>query len=190
MDSTICCIFNLAPHYNAPIYTLMDKELNCDFYLGDRVPYSIKLMNYESLKGYQKTLKYISLIGNFYCQQGAVKLAFKSYKHYIITGEPYCISTWLILLVNKLKGKKTYLWSHGWYGNENSYKKFLKKMFFGLSDKVLLYGDYARKMMIDEGFNPEKLITIYNSLDYEKQVRIRENLKETSVFTSHFKNEM
>jgi len=189
MDSTTCCIFNLAPHYNAPIYTLMDKEFNCDFYLGDRISYPIELMNYESLKGFKKTLNFKSLVGNFYYQQGAIRLAFKSYKYYIITGEPFCISTWLILLVNILRGKKTYLWTHGWYGNEDNLKIILKKMFFGLSDKVLLYGDYARKMMIDEGFNPEKLIPVYNSLDYENQIRIRENLKKTSIFSTHYKND-
>ena len=70
MVERICCIFNLAPHYNAAIYSLMDRELKCDFYFGDRLPYSVELMNYESLKGFKKRLKYKSLFGNFYWQDG------------------------------------------------------------------------------------------------------------------------
>lgn len=185
----ICCIFNLAPHYNEPVFKLIDKELRCDFYLGDRVPYPIKLMDYSNLEGFKKRLNYTSVFGNFYWQKGAVLLAFKSYKHYIITGEPYCVSTWLILFLNRVTGKKTYLWTHGWYGNENSLKKIIKKIFFGLSHKVLLYGDYAKNLMIKEGFDLNKLVTVYNSLDYDSQLKVRENLKQTLVYKNHFQNE-
>ncbi|MDP1725482.1 MAG: glycosyltransferase [Bacteroidota bacterium] len=167
----------------------MDKELECDFFIGDRLPYVIELMHYESLKGYKNRLNYLHIAGNFYWQQGAISLAFKSYKQYILTGEPYCISTWLILLLNRLTGRKSYLWTHGWYGNETRFKILIKKLFFGLADKVLLYGDYARNLMLKEGFKSEKLLTIYNSLDVEEQMQIWQNLKETSVYKEHFKNQ-
>lgn len=189
MENRICCIFNLAPHYNEPIYKLMDSELNCDFYIGDRVSYTIKLMNYSNLSGFKKSLRYVPIIGNFYWQKDAFSTVFKDYKHYIITGEPYCISTWMILLMNRLTGRKTYLWTHGWYGNESRFKKLLKKVFFGLSNKVLLYGDYAKKLMIEEGFKSEKLVTVYNSMDFDLQLEIREKLKNTLIFRNHFNNE-
>jgi glycosyltransferase involved in cell wall biosynthesis len=188
MGDRICCIFNLAPHYNEPIYKLMDSELECDFYIGDRVSYPIKLMNYSNLIGFKKSLSYTPIIGNFYWQKGAFSLAFKNYKHYIITGEPYCISTWLVLLLNRLTGRKTYLWTHGWYGNESSFKKNFKKIFFGLSNSILLYGDYARNLMIKEGFQADKLITVYNSMDFDSQIDIRKKLEETLIFKEHFQN--
>jgi glycosyltransferase involved in cell wall biosynthesis len=189
MKNNICCIFNVAPHYNAPIYKLMDAQLNCDFYLGDRLTYPIKLMKYDSLNGFRKTLKYIQIFGNFYWQKGAVLLSLNSYRYYILTGEPYCLSTWIILLLNKLTGKKSIVWTHGWYGNETGLKKVIKKLFFGLTNSILLYGDYAKKIMISEGFEPDKLIPIYNSLDYDKQIKIREELKETSIYKDYFLNQ-
>lgn len=64
----ICCIFNLAPYYNASIYKLMDEEFNCDFYIGDHLSAPMKLMNYDSLKGFKRSLRYIPLFGNFYWQ--------------------------------------------------------------------------------------------------------------------------
>ncbi len=70
--------------------------------------------------------------------------------------------------------KKTYLWTHGWYGNETFLKRLLKRLFFSLSTKILLYGDYARNLMIEIGFSHQKLICIYNSLDYNYQLKIRE----------------
>ncbi len=167
----------------------MDSELKCDFYIGDHVQYSIKLMDYSILKGFKRSLRNIPIVGNFYWQEGAFSLTFHSYKHYIITGEPHCLSTWLILFVNMLIGKKTYLWTHGWYGNEGGLKRVIKRIFFGLSHKVLLYGDYARDLMIQHGFKAEKLITIYNSLDHGSQLKIREKLKITRIYKEHFQND-
>ena len=43
--------------------------------------------------------------------------------------------------------------------------------------------------MIKEGFRPEKLYTIHNSLDYERQLELRRQMKPTDVFKSHFHND-
>jgi glycosyltransferase involved in cell wall biosynthesis len=105
-----------------------------------------------------------------------------------MTGEPYCISTWLALILNRVLGKKTYLWTHGWYGDETRVKKYIKKIFFKLSDHILLYGNYAKNIMIQEGFIESKLSVIYNSLDYDQQIAIRKKLAKSSVYLEHFKN--
>lgn len=188
MRNYTCCIFNLAPHYNAAIYKLMDEELKCDFYIGDSISTPIELMRYNDLKGFKKVLPFIKIYKNFYWQKGAFNLVYKPYKNYIITGEPYCLSTWVVLIANKLLGKKSFLWTHGWYGDETTVKKIIKKIFFGLSHKVLLYGNYARNLMIKEGINKEKLVCIYNSMDYNSQIKVRASLKHSSIYFDHFKN--
>ena len=184
----ICGIFNLAAHYRAPIYKQIDKELHCDFFIGDNVKSPMKKMNYNELTGFKKELKNTYLLGGVYWQKGAVRTIFSDYKNYIITGEPHCLSTWVILLLSRLTSKKTYLWTHGWYGRETRIKKLIKKLFFGLSNYVLLYGDYARNLMINEGFIPDKLHCIYNSLDYDSQIAVRKTLNETSIFKDKFGN--
>lgn len=167
----------------------MDEELKCDFYIGDRVFSSIKLMDYNELNGLKKILIFKKIYRNFYWQKGALRLAFKPYKNYIITGDPYCISTWLVLILNKLLGKKSLLWTHGWYGDETRAKKIIKKLFFGLSQKVLLYGDYARNLMIKEGFNTNKLVCIYNSMDHVSQLKVRSTLQDSPIYNDFFKND-
>ena len=184
----VCCIFNLAAIYRAPIFQLMDRELNCSFYIGDRIATPMKTMDYTSLKGFKSVLKYIPLLANVYWQRGAVKLIFKPYNRYIVTGEIRCLSTWLILVLAIVFRKKVYLWSHGWYGREGIIKRIIKTIFFKLAHHVLLYGDYAKELMIKEGFKASTLSTIHNSLDYDKQLEIRKNLKETPVFSDHFAN--
>ena len=96
-----CCIFNLAAHYRAPIYKLIDKEFRCDFFIGDRVASPMEKMNYKELTGFKKTLDNIYLNGNFYWQKGVIKTIFSDYKNYIITGDLRCLSTLVILFLAK-----------------------------------------------------------------------------------------
>lgn len=166
----------------------MDSELHCDFYIGDNVKSPMEKMNYNALSGFKKELKNIYLIRHFYWQRGAFRTLFSTYKNYVITGEPHCLSTWLILIFARMTSKKTFLWTHGWYGRETRITKFFKKIFFGLANHVLLYGDYARNLMIKEGFKPNKLHCIYNSLDYDSQIVVRKSLNETDIFRQKFGN--
>lgn len=190
MKAKICCIFNLAPHYRAPIYKLMDKELCCDFYFGDKVHSPIKLMDYRNLTGFKKITKNIKIPRTgFTWQRGVWKLIFKPYEHYIITGSPGSLSNWILVLLAIPLRKKTYAWTHGMKGNTTTSGKLIAKNFYRLCHKILLYGDYSKQNMIQEGFNHKKLIPIYNSLDYEKQLKVRKELKISSIFKDYFKNE-
>lgn len=166
----------------------MDKELKCDFYLGDKVYTPIKKMNYNELNGFKEELKNVILFGKWYWQSNALKTIVRPYKKYILTGEPYCVSNWFILFFAKILGKEVYLWSHGWYGDESKLKKIIKKAFFNLSTKTLLYGNYSIDLMIKEGIPAHKLLSIYNSLDYDNQLAMRENSLDSQVYYEHFRN--
>ena len=187
--NVVCCIFNVAPLYNSAIYNLIDSEVGSDFFIGDKISTPIKLMHYESLQGFKFVLKNVPIFHNFYWQKGALSTVFKSYRHYIISGEPYCISTWIILVCCKLLNKKTYLWSHGWYGDETYIKKHLKFFFFRLSSKVFLYGEYSKVLMINEGFDPDDLVVIYNSLNDVQVDYYRSRLVKGDIYKRHFKND-
>jgi glycosyltransferase involved in cell wall biosynthesis len=85
--------------------------------------------------------------------------------------------------------KKVFIWTHGWYGKEKRIEKILKKIMFHLPNGgVFCYGNYARNLMIKEGFNSKKIFVIHNSLFYDKQIEIRNYLKETCIYKNHFNN--
>ncbi|WP_026726355.1 glycosyltransferase family 4 protein [Flavobacterium sasangense] len=183
-----CLLYNFAQHYRAAIFCLLDKEGGVDFYFGDKMQ-DVKKLDYSLLSNFKYELKNIKIFSPIYWQKGAVSLFFKSYDKYIILGEYFCLSTWLILLLSKFSNKKVYLWTHGWYSNEGFLKKIIKKIFFNLSDGLLLYGNYAKNLMLKEGFSQERLHVIYNSLDYDTQLQIREKLKTTNIYSNYFKND-
>ena len=188
MQKKICCSLNFAPHYREEIFLLMEEKLFCDFYFGSDTFGEIKKADYSSFTKKVQELPFVQIFKSFYVLKGQLKLAFAPYSKYIITGQPYNISAWLLLILNRIQGKETYIWNHGWYGSEGFLKKALKKMQFKLSAGYFLYGTYAKNLMLQEGFDSKKLYVIYNSLDYTKQLGIRNKMKKTSIFKDRFDN--
>ena len=162
----ICCIYNYAQHYRLPIFQLLNDRLNVHFYFG-RNSTDIKSFDYRLLSNFKKELKPIKIKNPIYWLKGSVNLCFNEYDHFLILGEYFCLSTWAILILNKIIGNKTYLWSHGYYGNENYFKQKVKKLFYSLATTNLLYGGYAKELMIKDGINPTKMDVIFNSLNAE-----------------------
>ena len=186
----LCLIYNFAQHYRTSIFKLIDKEYDCDYVFG--IAYlNVKKMDYSSLKG-KVTEVPTKHFGRWSYRPGVQKMLCKDYDAYILLGETQVLSTWLFCLRAKLfhPKKKVYFWTHGWYGKETKAERLLKKLFFKLPNGgIFLYGNYARELMIKEGFNPEKLYVIHNSLAYDEQVAIRKQLTSTPIYKEHFGND-
>lgn len=186
MAHRICLIYNFAQHYRTNIFTLMDQNMDIDFVFGDHY-LNVKKMNYDLLQNTVREVRNIEL-GPIVWQKGTVRLVFMGYRKYILLGEPMNLSSWIILLLARLIGKEVYFWTHGWYGKETKVKAFVKKLYFRMANGIMLYGNYARQLMIDEGFSSKKLTTIHNSLMYDDQLPIRKELMKSNLFVNHFGN--
>ena len=184
----VCCIFNIGAHYRFPIFTKMADELGCVFYFGDKLESPVKTFDYSQLHGFKGFVRN-RFFHHFYWQSGSVGLLFSPYKYYILDGEPYCLSSWAIILLARLCGKKTIAWTHGWYGRESTAKKWLKKMFFSLHSKLMVYSNYAIDLMTKEGISPKKMYCIANSMDSYEEKRIRETLLSSDIYVRHFHND-
>lgn len=182
----LCLIYNFAQHYRTNIFTLMDQSFDIDFVFGDRY-LDVKKADYSLFRHDVTEVKNIE-IGPFLWQRNVVKRAFGRYDCLIMLGQFMCISTWVTALLAKATGKKVCFWSHGWYGRENLPKRIIKKVFFRLADQTLLYGNYARDIMVQNGFDSERIHVIHNSLHYDRQIEIRKDLKPSSIYLEHFAN--
>lgn len=187
-EMKLCIVYNFAQHYRAGIFKLISEAYDCDFYFGNSMG-DVKKLDYSLLQG-KVTEMHISRRYGLSYQKGVVRLLRKPYTTYLMLGDTRSVSMWIFLLLSKFyPKKKVYLWSHGWYGKESGLERWMKRLFFRLpSGGVFLYGNYARALMVKDGFNPDKLFTIHNSLDYEHQVEVREQLSPTDVYKEHFGN--
>lgn len=188
--NSTCCIFNYAPHYRSSIYHEMATQLSCDFYFGHRVEGNIKKLEYDRLPGFVKEVKNINLgFKHFKWQTSVIYLPFKKkYKYFILTGDTSYLSTLIILLFCRILHKKTFLWMHGLYQKPSLKEKALLYPFYKSASHLLLYGNYAKKLFLQEGFPEEKISVIYNSLDYYDQVAHRNHVGISSVYTDIFGN--
>lgn len=185
----LCLIYNFAQHYRTSIFKLIDQEFDCDFVFGDSMA-DVKKMDYSLLKG-KVTEVHTKQLGNWSYRVGVQKLLNENYDKYILLGETHVLSTWIFCFRARLfyPKKKVYFWSHGWYGKESRLERILKKILFKLPNGgTFLYGNYARTLMIKEGFNPDKLFVIHNSLAYDEQVATRRQLTVKPIYQEHFKN--
>lgn len=179
----VCCIFNIAPSYRKAIYELMQAELDVDFYCGDHsaegialLPLNNKLSNVYSGK-------------KLIWQKGAIRHAFaKKYDAYILTGNAGIRSNWIITLLARLTGRKVYLWTHGLKGNESRSDFYKNLWYIRLAGNVLLYGEKAQKYLAQYGFTHTTVI--YNSLDYDSQLTIRNQINDGAFLHNYFKNNL
>ena len=180
-------IYNTAPRYRESIFKALDSFYWCDWYYGND-PSDVKQMDNSILE--RATV--MKRVGERpYWLKGGWRLAFREDAGaYMMLGEIGFLTPWAVSILTKVfhPDRMIYYWSHGWYGRENRLKKALKKLQFSFADKVFLYGEYARTEMIAEGFKPEKLAVVHNSLHYDAQKRLRDKSRCPLYYQEHFGN--
>ncbi len=187
-EMKLCFILNIGPHYRFPIFNAIAEKFTCAFYIGNHLKQPIKTFDYKALKGYVATLNN-HFLRNFYWQSKSLRLVFKKYDMYFMDGEPYCLSSWIVLLLCRILGKQTVAWTHGWYGREGFVKRLIKRLYYSLYTKLMVYNEYSIKLMEKEGFTPDKMYCIANSLDTDKDMKIRSELSPSNIYLNHFKND-
>jgi len=186
----LCIIYNFAQHYRAGIFTLIDRVYDCDWFFGKFMD-DVRKMDYGLLGGRVTELDGWEWHGIEY-QKGILSLLRSGYDAFILLGQTKTLSTWRFALRARLfyPGKKVYFWTHGFYGKESGVECFVKRIFFKLpTGGIFTYGDHARQLMIEQGIHPDRIHTIHNSLDYDKQLLLRNSGLGSSIYPDHFGND-
>ena len=186
----LCQIYNFASAYRESIYRLIGDTFDTDWFFGSSLG-DIKPMDTNILRGRVTIVKNISLLnGKAYWQTNVVKQLFKKkYTHYLLLGDERCLSTWLFLLCSIFyPNKKIYFWSHGAYGKESRIKNLIQRFFWSFADGALLYGNYAKEIMSRSGFNTKNYHVIHNSLNYKRQIELRNSDLSSTIYQDHFGN--
>lgn len=188
MSDRICCIFNTPSLYRKLIYRRIDETFECDWYFED-TDNQLKEFSIDELKHAER--RHAFKIGPFYWVKGIISLLKnRNYSHYLMMGHSRNLTTLVFLFIKNImyREKKVYLWTHGYYGKESLVERIYKKILFKSSDALLVYGDYACKLMEKDGFSSSILYPIHNSLDYDTQKKLRNELVSSSIYFDHFKN--
>ena len=183
---------NIFPKYRESIWKLLIEDSRYDFniFFSSQELNGIKSSNSFESKKLHGVKNYI-LKSRLLWQTNVIKtVCKKKIDIAIFMGEMNVISTWLAIIICKLRAIEIWFWGHGLYGNESKLKKFFRLSFLKLADKQLLYEKRAEQMLIENGFKKENLEIIYNSLDYELQKKLFQELEtEKPARIPYFEND-
>lgn len=182
---SICLITNTAAHYRSAIFQLLDRELDCHFVFGDKD--LVKNMD-TSLLRHCLRLPYVTVRGGIYRLRGAVR-ATRGYDVIINGSNAVCLSAWALLIAARLRGQRVVHWDHGYYGREGWVKRLLKRVYFGLADASMVYNDYSRRLMMEDGLDGRKISVLGNSLDYDQDVALRNEVACPSFYADYFQEQ-
>jgi glycosyltransferase involved in cell wall biosynthesis len=188
-----CGIFaNIAPLYSKPLWYELAASTNVKYtFYSSREGYSgIKTIDVNESKCIDPKalldwhfLTNIIIKNRIIYQKGIISKCLQTdHDAYILYGEMHCISNWVAALICKIRRKPFIFWGHGLYGNEKNLKKRIRLLFYRLADINFVYGNISRNLMIESGFNPNKVLTVYNSLNfnYHKKLFYERNEGELS----------
>lgn len=102
---------------------------------------------------------------------------FNQYDAVIFLGQTTVVSTWIAAIISRLRGKKVIFRGHGMYGNEKTIKLFLRKLFYKIPSDHLVYSERSKQIMQNHGFLKDKIHVIFNSLDYNHQLKVFKQLQ-------------
>jgi len=180
----ISIIYHHFPHYRAPVMRALASSKKHDYHFYG------SLNDFDGIKTFQGDDQ-VKINPIFFKKNsfGTMDISSfeeaisKEYDATIIIGHLKMPGTWKALNQAKRNGLKTALWAHGWLRRENYFKGKLRNYYFNKADCVLTYGARAINIAKDSGFPSEKIKVIWNSLDWEKQSTIYNNIKEIPLQT-------
>jgi glycosyltransferase involved in cell wall biosynthesis len=189
---------NIAPHYREKLWLAFARDLGVEFhfYYGNNSDKSIKSVNFknENWKGLENQVHVIDNIkvkNRLIYQRHVLKeVAFKHWDVIILLGDANILSNWLAAIVAWLKGIPVIFWGHGIYGSESFLKRIVRKSFLSLSNINLVYGHWARNLLIEENFQPVSIRVIYNSINYEISKPLRKKAIIFNFYYKYFKNDL
>lgn len=183
----ILVIYHYFPHYRLPILQALssqnDEGLEYTFLSGSTSDVPLNILKNEDVLG----LNFISVknrwvFGKILWQTKVLWYSISSqFDGIIYLGSPNFITTWLGSIIAKTKGKPTLFWTHGFL-KSNNLRDRIKELFFRIPNGLLLYGNKAKNNLISRGFNSDSLFVIYNSLDYNNQIKIKKKIKKEDLF--------
>lgn len=186
----IAMLFPYTPSYRDLIYRKMDEELDVDWFFCGNAERPMKLMDYSLLKRCDLSMREKQILGPIHQYEGIKKLKLDKYDAIIAPSVIRCTSTWWLVrhFGGGGKGPKVYFWTHGWYGKERGLMKLLKKVYYSKVDGFFLYNCRGKGIMLKMGYDESKLHVVYNSLNYDAQLPLRQQLRSTGLYREHFNN--
>jgi len=176
----VAVIYPYIPHYRQAVFTELARAPGGHqfvFFAGEN-SIETSIRSQTTSNSFELRSAPIRGVGPFVFQFGLLRAVLgREFQALIFLGNPYFASTWIYALLARLRGKHVSFWTHGWLVRERGLRGWFRNLFYSLAHSLLLYGDRAKSIGQEIGFDSQRLHVIYNSLDYELQLTVRRHLE-------------
>ncbi len=173
----VAVIYHFFPHYRAPVVEALARSSVAHFtFVGDDHEYlhSIEPAKLSERVDFRLAPTHL-LLKPFMWQWGAITQAVRpEFDTVILHSVPHWPCTWIGGLLARMLGKRVLFWGHGYLYRPRGLKGLVRRIFYAIAHEHLFYGMLSKAYAIELGWKPEKLHVVFNSLDVDLQVRIRE----------------
>jgi glycosyltransferase involved in cell wall biosynthesis len=185
----VLIVYHYIAHYRKPVFLELCRSADIHYTIAaceDCNEPALKVLRCESA-GVEISERWIALnnhwlFGRVLWQEGLMSvLRSTKWDAVILLGNVYFVSTWVAALLLRVRGVKVLMWTQGMLEYEWGVKGAIRRMFYGLADDMLLYGQRAKNFLINGGFDADHLHVVFNSLDYIAQANVRRELLLKSV---------
>lgn len=122
------------------------------------------------------------LFGGVVYQHDIIGLGFdRSLDTVVYLGNWQYPATWLSAIISRICGKRVLFWTHGWKQPRSGLLGRLIVAFYRIPHALLLYGNAARDIAIRNGFSPDNVHVVFNSLDNQVHKSLRGAITRESV---------
>lgn len=180
---------NILPHYRYGVHKNLSQRTDARIitYAGRNCVEPIRLMTeeqYTEVNAVSSRAAIFRFSKNvaFTLQWAALRAILKSKPDAVIVqGSPYEITSWILLLWGRFTRTPVLPWTIGLQKPETGLKWIIRKSMFSIARGLLVYGDYPKKLLAENGIDPKRIHVIYNSLDLSAQQQALANLKPEDV---------
>lgn len=179
--------------FRIPFYKLVNEKLQSekiflDLHYGDpnnEEKKSIKDYIKDERIGKKTKNTYINILGVDLCYQSCLHLIKDADLIIVQQGNRELLNYVLLLRSIFLKKTKIAFWGHGknFQGNPKSLTEGFKKWYSNKVDFWFAYNDLSKKLLIDRGFNENKIASLNNTIDTAPQIKYFDEIDENDKAT-------
>lgn len=182
------------PHYRAAIFRRLSQNPNMNFVIcadnssegwkGEKIATAAvadesKQINWHKIK---LTRIKFPLFRSYEWQPEAITYVIKHKPDVVIVhGITKALSNWILVPLCKVMRIPIIDWTQGVRGPEKPLKWMLRRLLAKSFDAHMFYGEWAKNWYASHSFKMEQLFVIRNSLDYDKQLQIRESISQSDI---------
>lgn len=162
----VAVVYHAWPHYRQPVMQAMDRSASIAYdFLGSGAPFDgVPHAEIGSVARFVRAP--FRRFGPLVWQWGAVRAACDPrYQAIVLLANPNFVSTWLAAVIARARGIPVLFWGHGWLSRERPHKRAVRRIYFGLADRFLVYAERGKRLGAETGFPAERITVVYNSLD-------------------------